>query len=61
MTASPASRKSAERQRRKDAGEVRVEVWLTKQEHDFVSQMAWDNDDSVADIIKWCISVAASS
>lgn len=25
---SPASRKSAERQRRKDAGEVRVEVWL---------------------------------
>ena len=30
MTASPASRKSAERQRRKDAGEVRIEVWLDR-------------------------------
>lgn len=59
MTA--ANRKQAERQRRKDAGEVRVEVWLTKQEHDFVSQMAWDNDDSVADIIRWCIQVAHDS
>ena len=27
---SPASRKSAERQRRKDAGEVRLEFWMTK-------------------------------
>lgn len=26
---SPASRKSAERQRRKDAGEVRVEAWVS--------------------------------
>ncbi len=26
---SPASRKSAERQRRKDAGEVRFECWMT--------------------------------
>lgn len=61
MTTNAASRKSAERQRRKDAGEVRVEVWLTKQEHGFVSQMARDNDDSISGIVKWCIGVAVES
>lgn len=34
MTTSPASRKSAERQRRKDAGEVRVECWISKETAD---------------------------
>lgn len=36
---SPASRKSAERQRRKDAGEVRVEVWLPADEVGHLNSM----------------------
>lgn len=37
-TQSPASRKSAERQRRKDAGDVRVEVWLAPEA---MSDLRW--------------------
>lgn len=38
---SPASRKSAERQRRKDSGWVRVEVWL---DEDGQEDLRWAQD-----------------
>ena len=50
--------KRAERQRRREAGEVRVECWLSAEDAAWVRQMAIDNDDTVADIVAWCVETA---
>lgn len=56
-------RKRAERQRRKEAGEVRVEVWLSADEASFIDFLAEDRPMSEAvrgcirsvmkDVLKW--------
>ena len=55
MTA-PTERKRTERQRRREAGEVRVEAWLSAEDAAWVRQMATDNDDTLADIVAWCVN-----
>ena len=52
---SPASRKSAERQRRKDAGEVRVEVYLDADTMADLSAIMRYREDSREDAIKAAI------
>lgn len=47
--------KRAERQRRREAGEVRVEVWLAADEAAWVNQVASDNNNSRAEIVRWCV------
>lgn len=55
MTASPADRQRLKRQRRAEAGMVKVELWLTAEEIAWVRQVAADNDDSAAEIVRWCV------
>lgn len=52
----PTERKRAERQRRKEAGEVRVEVWFAADEAEWLKQVASDNDNSVSEIVRWCVA-----
>lgn len=47
----PTVRKRAERQRRKDAGEVRVEVWLSGRDAEDIRQMAKDANVSTSVVI----------
>lgn len=49
-------RKRAERQRRKEAGYKRVECWLSAEDVAWAKQMATDNDDTLADIVAWCVN-----
>lgn len=44
-------RKRAERLRRKEAGEVRVEVWLSGRDADHIRQMAKDDDVTTSVVI----------
>lgn len=44
-------RKRAERLRRKEAGEVRVEVWLSGRDADDIRQMARDADVTTSVVI----------
>lgn len=50
-TKSPASRKSAERQRRKDAGEVRIECWVSERDGERLKEMAREADISVGCVV----------
>ena len=52
---SPASRKSAERQRRKDAGEVRVEVYLDADTMTDLAAIMRYREDSREDAIRAAI------
>lgn len=49
---SATDRKRAERQRRKEAGEVRVEVWLDAEEYANVKRLALVWDIPVSDVLK---------
>ena len=55
-TKSPASRKSAERQRRKDAGEVRVECWISADEWTKVQEAAQFAEITTTDVIRQAIA-----
>lgn len=55
VTASPADRQRLKRQRRAERGEAKVELWLTAEEIAWVRQIAKDNDDSAAEIVRWCV------
>lgn len=56
MTAATnASRKSAERQRRKDAGEVRVEVWLNELDIERLDNIAIVRGGDRQDAIKFAL------
>lgn len=53
----PAEKKAAERQRRRDSGEVRVECWLTPREQDRLAGfMERRGITTRADAIKWLIN-----
>ena len=54
MTA--ANRKQAERQRRKDAGEVRIEAWLSQNDAAVLKDMARAADISVGDVVAQLIA-----
>lgn len=54
---SPASRKSAERQRRKDAGEVRVEVWLTADEAARINRVGSLLNMSPAETVRYAVNL----
>lgn len=53
--AAETARKRAERLRRKEAGYKRVECWLSAEDVAWAKQVAKDNDDTVADIVAWCV------
>ena len=53
----PAEYKRAERQRRREAGEKRVECWLSAEDAAWVRQMAIDNEDTLAEIVAWCVEM----
>lgn len=54
--AAETANKRAERQRRREAGYKRVECWLSAEDVEWVRQMAEDNDDTLADIVAWCVN-----
>lgn len=54
--AAETANKRAERLRRKEAGYKRVECWLPAEDVAWADQIAKDNDDSLADIVAWCVS-----
>ena len=53
---SAANRKQAERQRRKDAGEVRVECWISGEEWIRVQRVAQLAEITTTDVIRQAIS-----
>ena len=59
MTASPADRQRLKRQRRAEAGMVKVECWLSAEEAAWVRKAASDCGDSMAETVKWCVHYQA--
>lgn len=55
MTASPADRQRLKRQRRAEAGMVKVEAWLSADEAAWVRQQAADSSLSAAEVVRWCV------
>ena len=49
--------KRAERQRRREAGYKRVECWLSAEDVAWVRQMAIDNEDTLSEIVAWCVEM----
>lgn len=60
MTA-PTERKRAERQRRKEAGYQRVEIWLSPERQDDLSVIQADGDHSIQGAVSGAIWYAAQT
>lgn len=55
MTASPADRQRLKRQRRAEAGMVKVECWLSAEEAAWVRQVSEETGSHNGAVVKWCV------